>query len=112
MNDGRFDGLGESFANVARAANEHLVPMVQAAGMSAADLVPVSAPGLTLGRETEPAPCGCGDDDPAGCMFVNAGYPWCQVCGDHHREPQCVVDSEGYALWPDGTRQDESEGAP
>jgi hypothetical protein len=33
--------------------------------------------------------CGCGDDDPAGCVYVNAGYAWCGPCGEHHRPPAC-----------------------
>lgn len=55
--------------------------------------------------------CACGSDDPAGCLFLNAGYPWCTVCEDHHRPPDCPVDGEGYALAPCGCRwRDVDEG--
>lgn len=53
--------------------------------------------------------CRCGDDDPAGCLFVNAGYLWCAPCGEHHRPPECAVDSDGYALAPCGCRWTEVE---
>lgn len=48
-------------------------------------------------------PCHCGDPDPAGCMNLNAGYPWCRPCGEHHRPPECAIDEQGRALASDGT---------
>lgn len=47
---------------------------------------------------TEQATCLCGDTDPEGCMYLAAGYPWCRPCGEHHRAPECAVDSGGRAL--------------
>lgn len=43
-------------------------------------------------------PCLCGDDDPEGCMYLIAGYPYCRPCAEHHRGNECAVDDEGYAL--------------
>lgn len=51
--------------------------------------------------ESEPA-CYCGDPDPAGCMNLNAGYPFCRPCGEHHRPPECAIDQQGRALSPSG----------
>lgn len=52
----------------------------------------------------EPAavPCPCGDADPAGCLHLNAGYPFCRPCGEHHRAPECPIDVHGQALAPCG----------
>ena len=45
------------------------------------------------------AECYCGDEE---CMHFQLDYPWCRPCGDHHRPPECALDSEGRALRPDG----------
>lgn len=49
----------------------------------------LSAPGAALG-------CVCGNpacreslEDGPSCAMFDAGYPWCRVCGEHHRPPNC-----------------------
>ena len=24
---------------------------------------------------------------------MDTGYPWCRVCRDHHREPECFIEA-------------------
>lgn len=28
------------------------------------------------------------------CAFMDTGYPWCRVCGENHRPPECAIDHD------------------
>lgn len=45
-------------------------------------------------------------------MYLDFGYPWCRPCEEHHRPPECEVDSEGRALMSCGCRWDVTENDP
>lgn len=63
--------------------------------------------GIGLMVELPPSGCPCGDPDPAGCMNLNAGYPFCRPCGEHHRSPECAIDEQGRSLSSEGVPWEE-----
>jgi hypothetical protein len=56
-------------------------------------------------RGMEEQRCMCGDDE---CMHYAFRYPFCRPCDEHHRPPECAIDSEGRSLDPSGRPWDDA----